>query len=416
MAALPTQQAMAQTDGSILVEPIRPPEFDRGRNVGVAERARPEYDQLGMRTGGFLVFPSLDTSIGVTNNVFLTGTNRQSDGFISLRPRVEARSDWNDSDQVRLSAQADVHRYFSESLRNQDGFDLRALGTKRMTETLSVTGEAQFAQRYESPENGATSAATAVISHYRQFFGAARAQMTTARWRYTLSFDHVGLDFAPLKGTPISQRDRDRVINRGTLEVQYAHTPSVAFYAQATYGGIDYTLPLLADGKPNRDSTGLRLIGGVNFDIPGSMRGRVGAGYVSRSYKAATYRDVSGLAAEAQLEFFPSRLTTLRAGAARVVEDSSLSSAGTYFDNRFSVGVDHELLYNMIVTGRAEYRLQDYKNTPRKANYYAGSAGLRYLASQFLSLNANASFGKRDVNDGDRYDELRFVMGIRIQR
>lgn len=70
----------------MLIERAIPPDFDRGRNTAVFERARPEYDALGIRAGGFLVLPSLETTAGVTNNVFLNSTNTSSDfGFISSR-------------------------------------------------------------------------------------------------------------------------------------------------------------------------------------------------------------------------------------------------------------------------------------------------------------------------------------------
>jgi hypothetical protein len=415
LMALSSTPALAQADGSVLVEPIRPPDFDRGRNVSVLERARPEYDALGIRYGSLIFTPSIETSVGMTDNVFLTETNRTTDAFLALRPRLDVRSDWN-RDLLRLGLSGDFHRYFSKTLRNQNNFDLRALGTKEIGQRFALTAETQFSRRYESPENGATSAETAVVSRYNQFIGSARARYTGGRWRYTLAYDHIGLDFSSLRGTTISQQDRDRAIDRGTLEIQYAHTPSFAFYTQATYGWIDYSSPLLANGVVNRDSKGWRVIGGVNFDIPGSMRGRVGAGYVSREYKGATYSDVSGLSAEAQVEFFPSQLTTVTVGAARIIEDASINNNGAFFDNRFLVGVDHELLYNLIVGGRVEYRHQTYDGSSEKANFYGALANARYMVSPFVWLTGNASYGKRDASVGDGYRELRFMLGVRVQR
>ena len=44
--------------------------FKRGENVGVLERPRPGYEALGIRAGGFIVYPSLTLRAEYDDNLF----------------------------------------------------------------------------------------------------------------------------------------------------------------------------------------------------------------------------------------------------------------------------------------------------------------------------------------------------------
>ena len=37
--------------------------YDRGANVSVRQRPRPEYDALGIHTGGFMVYPKMNVGL-----------------------------------------------------------------------------------------------------------------------------------------------------------------------------------------------------------------------------------------------------------------------------------------------------------------------------------------------------------------
>ena len=82
----------------INLTPVAEPESlvaaDQGRNQGVLDQPRPDYDALGVRLGGFLVFPRIDLGGGFSSNAYLSRVE-EGDGFAEAAPGVRAQSGWS---------------------------------------------------------------------------------------------------------------------------------------------------------------------------------------------------------------------------------------------------------------------------------------------------------------------------------
>jgi len=417
--ALPTI-AHAQIEASPLVPAILPDGFDKGRNVSVTERPRPDYDPLGINLGSFMLFPKVETGIGLTNNVYLTDGNRESDGFAVFNPSARLRSEW-DRHQVQLNAAGAFRRFFNNSIRNEDSFNLGALGRLDVGDSLAFTGEAQYAQQFETPITGDVDSSLAVLSQYKRDFQSLRAQYGVGQGRLILAVDRSHFAFDSIRlptGTVIDQQNRDRTLSRVTAQAEYALTPSVSFYGQANYGDTNYDTQL-SPGIANRDSDSYRFIAGSNFDLSALVRGTIGAGYIRRDYNSPLYKDVDGLSVEAKVEYFPTELTTYGLGLRRVIEDSNIGDTNAYFDNRASLRVDHELLRNLILNAIAEYAQQDFISSTRKTTFYRGSAGARYFLNRLLGLQLQLSYIKRDTTGdglGQQFNEFRGQLTLVAQR
>ncbi|MFZ2994698.1 outer membrane beta-barrel protein [Sphingobium sp.] len=421
LASMPFAATLAHaqsSDTTVLVDTAIPENYDRDRNVSVLERPRPDYDQLGIRRGGFLILPQAETGLGATSNVYLSSADKKSDGYAYLAPSILARSDWS-QDMVQLSGTGMLRRFFKQDRRNESSFNLRALGRKDIGDSFSLTGEAHYAKIFESFDSGAIDSTLAVLSSYNRSYFSGRAQYRSGQSRAILAIDRTAFTFADinLSTGDVSQADRDRVITRGTGEYQHALSPSISLYGQAGYGETKYSRTLF-DGTQNRDSVGWRAIGGVNFDLAGFMRGKVGVGYIDRNYKSPVFRDTHGLSAEAVVEYFPSVLTTFGLTLSRTIEDSSVGNIGAFFQNRVQMRVDHELLNNLIVGSSAEYGRQKYVDDSTVNNYYRIAANARYLSSRFVSLNGQVTYNKRDSSTdfGGKLDDLRAQIGIIFRR
>lgn len=421
LASMPFAATVAQaqsSDTTVLVDTAIPENYDRDRNVSVLERPRPDYDQLGIRYRTFLILPQAETGLGATSNVYLSSANKKSDGYAYLAPSLQARSDWA-RDMVQLSGSGMFRRFFNEDRRNETSFNLRAMGRKDIGDSFSFTGEAQYARIFESFDSGAIDSSLAVLSSYRRSFFSGRAQYRSGQSRAILAIDRTAFTFGDinLSTGDVSQADRDRVVTRGTGEYQRALSPSISLYSQVGYGETTYSR-LLFNGTQNRDSVGWRAIGGVNFDLAGLMRGKVGVGYVNRNYKSPVFRDTHGLSAEALIEYFPTVLTTFGLTLSRTIEDSSVGNIGAFFQNRVQVRVDHELLNNLIIGSSAEYGRQKYVDDLAVNNYYRIAANARYLSSRFVSLTGQVTYNKRDSNSnfGGSLDDLRGQVGVIFRR
>lgn len=418
VAAWPSAAA-AQIE-TTLIQPAIPQDYDRGRNVSVLERPRPDYDPLGIRSGSVVIRPSIELGGGATDNAFLSSTDRRSDVFALVAPTVRAESDWN-RHALLGAAGGRFRRYASDSRRNQDEWFLSGLGRLELGRSYSVTAEAQAARTQEEPFTGETTTDLAALSAYKRSFLSVRGQYRDGRVRALLSADHQFFNFSSLQpptGPRLSQANRDRTIGRLAGQVEYALSPSTAVYGQLVRSDIDYS-SLLAPGVANRDSEGYRAIAGLSLDISGFFRGVVGVGYTRRDYRSPLYKDASGLSAEARIEYFPTELTTVTINLRRVLEDSNIGIASAFFDNRAGLRVDHELLRNLLLNTGLERARQTYVGSPARDDIWRVRAGARYLSSRTLTLDGLISYGNRqrrgEVSDF-RVRELAGLISVTFRR
>lgn len=411
--------ALAQE--SLMIQPVLPDDFDRGRNISVVDRPRPDYDPLGINVGSFIVRPRVQADLGYTDNVFLTENNRAKDGYAALSPFVSASSDWS-RHQVSARVGATFRRYFDETDRDENSYNLGLLGRFDVNPSIALTGEAQHSRLYESPLNGETDSPIAALSKYdRSFFGA-RAEYRAGQGRATLSVDHTVFNFKDIdfgNNIVVDQTDRDRDVTRLTGQVEYAFTPSLSVYGQGSYEETDYQRALLNSLDPNRDSNAFRIIAGFNFDLAGLARGTVGAGYVRRDFKSGFYKTISGPSIEAKLELFVTELTTVTFQARRIIADAAISNTAGFFDNRGSVRVDHELLRNLILNLQGEVAYIDYFDNPLDTTLYRVAGGGRYLINRSFSLEANLGYSNRSSEAavlGSEFRELRGQISLIFQR
>jgi hypothetical protein len=414
--------AAAQTS-SLLLPPATTSgdDYDRGHNVGVVERGRPEYDALGVRLGSFIVNPQLTTSIGYSDNIFNDNSNKKSDVYTSFEPYVSVASDWS-VHQLRLTGAADIRRFANETLRNQDAWNVQGSGRVDITSDLTVRLDAQADRTYESPFSADVVANLIEPSRYLRTFVGTRTSYDSGRSRVIGTIDRTSYEFSSVRfadGLVRDQRYRDRVTYNGTGTYELGFSPSLSLYARLEADRNNYGLKQ-AFGEPNRDSNGYRGVFGSNFDIAGVARGTIGIGYSYRKFDASqTYRTTSGMSVEARADWFPSELTTVGILLQRRLIDVDLSNAGSSWDNRFRVTVDHELLYNLIVTIGGEVSKREYPERSTSTQVYRAEVGSRYQVTRWLGLDANIGYGSNKpsgVGLGNPFDELRARFSIRIRR
>lgn len=394
--------AHAQQAETVLVQPSLPEDFDKGRNISVMQRSRPEYDAIGIQSGGLKIFPEFGVSVGYSDNVYNTDTNKVDAVYVVAAPSVRVESDWS-RHVFKLRAGLQAQRFPSESRRNQTPWDVGALLSLDVGPAWRITPEVQIGRLYESAFGGETVADRSVLSNFLRKYVGTRAEYTSGQAKFTVAADNTDYQFSTVtlpSNVRVSQADRNRSIMRFTGQAQYAFTPSVSVYAQGGYIKTDYDRPLLT-GAPNRDSDGYRAIAGFNFDLAGLMRGTIGAGYGRRDFKSPIYRDVGGLSAEAKLEYFPSELTTFTISAKRVIEDSNLATIAAFYDNRARVQVDHELLRNLILSAYGEVARQDYIRSTSRADVYRFGFNANYLSSNWLSWGLRVFYTGRNVKGAD---------------
>jgi hypothetical protein len=396
------------------IEPL----YDRDRNVSVTERTRPDYEPSGIEVGSFNIAPRFEADVGFTDNVFADENNAESDTVATLRARIDARSTWS-RHGLRLSAGAERTMY--NDFPKSDVFDpfLEAEGRfdfGRNGRILGLVRSYEQSETWGSPEQPET-AISPVEIHGQQALIEARYQFNRIRVSGTLSSTELDYDDSITRtGGRIDQDGRDRTERVATARAELALSPDTAVLAEVQINDRDYEF--LAPGGISRNSTGQTYLVGANFDLTDLVRGEVSVGAFNQDYKDNAIGEISGLAANARVDWFPTERTTVSGQARRLVEEAFLQGARTYVTTEASLQVDHELRRNVIVSAGARLGQREYEGIDRDDTVRGLQVGATYLVNRRVSVQAGYSFDAQ-TSDGARrdrdYDINRGFVGVRVR-
>ncbi|WP_157190192.1 outer membrane beta-barrel protein [Novosphingobium sp. Rr 2-17] len=405
---------------STIVDPFVPVDFDRGRNVGVAEQGDPNFQALGVRFGTFTAYPSIAVSSGVTNNVYLNNIDKVSDAVFTLQPGIRLRSGWSQN-SIDIAASANVVRYAHETLRNRQEYSVTAIGLLDISSNIQARARIQYDRLAESPYANDLAANVSVLSQYARLVPNLAFIYTRGHTRLTASAEQYTFRFNTIRfadGTSRDQSERDKTINRLAIQGDYAFTPSLAVYAQANADQTNYKT-LRSSGAANRDGDAVRFITGVSLDLAGLLRGRVGVGYVRRTYDSDLYKTAQGLSLESDLAFFVTPLTTVTLAGQSSIQDANIGNSGAYRDNRLSLTADHSLLRNLLITAKALWSQRKIlENASSNQTVTQFTLNAKYQTNRFTSIGLGLGYGKgrsTGTSAGVPFDELQGQVTLQVR-
>jgi hypothetical protein len=414
------QPAFAQSNdlGPFLNSPI-PFDSDRGRNIGVVERARPELDPVGIRVGGLTAFPSVTAALGVSNNVFANTTNKRTDAFFAFDPRVKLTTNWSNN-KIAIEGGADLIRFANTPIKNQTGFDASASGEYELWRDTQVVGFAQVRRGYEAQFSSAAPNNALRSVEYTQISGLVRGTHQFGRFKATAAVDVNRLNFGdlpiPSRNIVIDQDFRDVAVVRFAARLAYAISPDTAVFAEGNYSSIEYDQARYGANIRNRTGAQAVVLGGVSLDVTALVRAQIGLGYTRRVFDArGTYRPIEGLAYDGRLTYFLTELTNVSVGATRSIEESVTNGSSGFFSNTYRVRVDHELLRNLLLYGQAEYQRNRFEGVSRRDTVFVGRFGGTYLGIGRINLSAGVSYidrGSSGQLNGQKFKEWRGVVAV----
>lgn len=410
--------AAAQSLGAGFLESEIPWDVSRGENVGVLDRPRPDYEAAGVQEGSFTLYPRVTTGLGFTTNAYAQKHDKVGDGFATLDPSVTLQSDWT-RNALGLTASAALRRFFDQTPRNENGFDVTANGRLDLgSDTLSA--QASILRGYSQQYAGDYPINAKESFQYTIKTAQVRDAWQGARFRVIGSADVNRITFndpETLDGGHLDGAELDRTVGRASGRVEFGATPDTAAFVQLTYLDTNYDSDVTLGQPGSRSSHEVRALSGVTFDLSGLFRGAIGLGYTSRDYSAARFGHIAGLAADARVQWFATPLTTATLQVTRSVEDAVFTQSAGFFATTANLRIDHELLRNLLLNLNAGYQLATFKESSRHDRVYSAAAGANYFVNRQVGLNLNLQYLKRDSQGvgGIDFDEVQGRVGITFQ-
>ncbi|WP_396593036.1 outer membrane beta-barrel protein [Brevundimonas sp. R86498] len=393
-AAVPAQQALAQTArGSLASAAGQTGDlFARDRVVAVRDRPRPDYEALGVPFGTFMAYPRVQLDAEYNDNIFAVATGADDDWIVRIKPEVSLESGWS-RHSLGAYARGTISRYQDFDGENSEDYGVGAAGRLDITRAANLAAGADYASLTEPRTSSNAPASTVEPISYSLASGYLAGSRVSGRVKLSGRGDIRTYDYedgVTLTGVEIDQDNRDRTVTSLSGRGDYAISPATALFVQATANSRDYdtaTSLLL----PARDSDGYEILAGANFEIGALSRGEIAVGYINQEFDEAVYSKIDGFGARAQVEWFPTQLTTVTATGSRTIEDSGIAGSGGYLSSAVGLAVDHELMRNVLLNAGVTFSRDQYEGLDREDERLQASVGGTYLMNRTLGISLAAS-------------------------
>lgn len=353
--------------------------FDRSRNVGVLDRPRAEYDALGVRAGTFLVYPRVDLGVTYDDNVFAAEADEIADAAYSVSPQITAESNWS-RHELQITAAGQFYKYQDLSDEDYNEFRLYAQGRLDVRRDTNATGVLSYQKAIEPRGSSAYLTATQSPIEYTNASASFAGVRDFNRVRVSGNLGVSELDYddgVSFEGAVIDQDFRDSNQTSATVRLDYAYSPSTALFGEVGFSQLDYDVV-----GGSRDSDGVRLLAGVNFELSNLVTGEISAGYITRAFEEGVADDIDQFAYRASVNWYPTELVTVAVGGETQINDSGLLNTPAYVADTVRVQVDYEPLRNLIVSGVADYSRASFQDLDRSDDRFGLGVSATYLVNR----------------------------------
>jgi hypothetical protein len=405
--AASTAQAQAQA---------QVPLFERSDNVGVLERARPGYEALGVRTGGFILYPKVTARVEYDSNVYAQ-PNAVSDTIYSVAPELELRSDWP-RHAAAVNMEANLRRYDKYGSEDADTWAIRGRGRIDVSRRTTIDLRASHVDDVEPRTQGAYAVDPARPIQFRTDTVAAVARQEFGRARVVVTADLTKFDFddgVEPGGTVIDQDYRDRTEAEVAAKLAYALSPATAFFVEVGAQQMSYDDTTLI----NRDSQGMTALVGVDWEVTRLITGEASVGYIHQSFDDSAYGDVSNPHYRLRLNWYPTPLVTVGVTATQRVTDSPLVDSPAFVSRTVELRADYELLRNLIISGHILGTDQAYRGIDRDDRRYGVGLSANYLLNRTVGVSLRYKYDTLEssgVERGRDFDDQSVSLALTLQR
>jgi hypothetical protein len=393
---------------------------DVSPNLSVAERFGQNFGVDGIRSGSFLLFPTLTYAQIYDNNIFSDPVVKTDDFIADINASLALRSDW-DIHGVDVVSSVRRLQYFDTTSESTTDYGVLGHGVFDLSRRSIATFTGGYARSTEARRSLQTVFGEKPVQ-FSVLTAAADFDLRQTRFREQFGVayrkDNYN-DVATLGGLGVIDQDfRDREVVAAYFRQSFRVRPTVALFAEANADHQRFTSDQAVLGV-RQDSDGYGGSVGVALDINKVARGEVGVGYQKRNYDDPLFEDISGLNVNAELEYFLSDLTTVRIEAERSIQNTALIGVAGYYANGGTLTVEHELLRSLMLIATADYRRDDFRGIDRNDELLRFSGGADYAFRRNIVLSARYIY--LDVKSSGAaarpgFDESVIRVGIELRR
>ena len=364
------------------------PGYDEEFGVTVLSRQRPLYEQAGVQAGSFITRMGLDESIGYNSNVLGTHSGPGS-WVLQTSPSLSANSDWS-RNSLGLNLTLDNYKYWNTSQQSHSDWTA-SIGGGYTVGSHDLTLAYSHLSLHQSPgEIGAVPSDTFV--HYQVDDLRSDYTFDLGRFTFTPNVDAkvYHFDSTTEQGVFVGQQYRDRVVLSGGVTTRYALSDQrgLVFVLQGADSHFYQPQPM----QPDYDSHSFLALGGIDYPASGVWRYQILAGWEVREFQAPQFQTHSAPIVEGSVIWTPTGLTTVTGLLSRTLEDTVAEGTAGYTYTNAQLKVDHELMRNVLLQGRAGLQIAQYLQSGATQTMVTFGGGVTWLMNRNMRLTANYDF------------------------
>jgi hypothetical protein len=397
-------------------------------NVGVMDRARPEYDPKGVPMGAFRLFPSMDVNASYDSNVYLqpSGTAADvSDFRFEETPSLRLMSQWG-RHFVEIYGGLDNLNYSKYSALDLTDWVVGGDGRLDISRAMDWSIAGSYGEYHEVLSSPSASATVSTLgfpaSPNRYYKGhvdtVARFQPNRLGISAGASYDRYDWNSTPtLGGGTLFNTDRNESEYQGFVKVNYDFSPGYSGYIKGLYDSRQFDLALDRNGV-DRSSHGYHIDAGLNFQVSHLLAGELFVGYLDQSFQAPLL-DVSGFDYGMKIDWYATPVLTVHLTGSRTINDVTLAGVSAGDDKLVKISADYELRRNVILQGYLSYTDSTLKSfavpTTRHDTYPGAGVALKYLMNRYMSAHLNYNYNERSSNfAGVDYSDSTVSLGLSL--
>lgn len=387
-ATPPAQTAPQASPGQVADQKLREQE--------VGERKQESYTAQGIRFGGFNINPNLELREKFTDNVYSSSGDRRSDYITIINPWVYAKSDFS-VHEVEIYGSAESHRYAEYKNESDEIYNIYARGKFDVFRDTWIAIKPMFDRAKEdrgSPDAANGVKPTRAYSRSLELDGEYKPGATWLRFdagSKAMSFENSILG----NGTAVNNHDRDRREDKAGLRAGYEVVPGYFAFVEGRYNQREYD-QTLDDGGFNRNSQGAEFRVGASIELTGKLKGDVFVGYMMQEYDDTRFSKLQEPTAGIGLRWNVTPLTTVKTTLQRTVEETTTGSVAGLLQDFIELGIDHELLRNLVVGGSVSLTRSEYRGTSREDDLVGAKLKALYRPNQNMQIGAEYTYNGRD--------------------
>lgn len=364
------------------------------------------YEPLGIRSGAFLIFPSLQTSVTYDDNVFATNNDEDDDFVFNVSPEVRAESQWS-RHSLAATVFGDLGFFASETDSNYQDFGTALTGRLDALRNSRTTGNVLIARLHDDREDPDDAGVQDVTQYWQS---EARVDHRHEFVRFFIQPSLFAARFNYESAGDVSNAERDYNSFGGGFRAGFAVSPRINVFGEVNSDIVRYD-----DAGDDDDSNGADVRAGVEVDVTRLVVGEASLGYAYRQYDE--FENEGGLAGDLAITWTPTQLTTVDFIGNAGFEESTVVFDGDRASGNLSTGlgvvVNHDLRRNIRLNANVSYIRDDFQGTSRTDDTVRLGGGVSYLLNRNLSVDASYRFDTRSSDDNNaEFDRNLFRLGL----